>query len=117
MLDQEYDPYLDDEWLTDNDWLTRFSKAREKIVGKVKGTEPPSVQGTQYSEEVLVLREMVPIRTERISLREPVTGGNHAPIGKSHKVYSSANSQEIPVSMENVRPERTEYQYVTSPSG
>ena len=46
MLDQGDDPYLDDEWLTDNDWLTRFSKAREKIVGKVKGTESPSFQGS-----------------------------------------------------------------------
>ena len=51
MLDQEYDPELDDEWLTANDQLTRFSKAREKIVGGVKGTESPSVQGTQSSEE------------------------------------------------------------------
>ena len=37
MLDQEYDIELDDEWLTANEQLTRFSKAREKIVGRVKG--------------------------------------------------------------------------------
>ena len=36
MLDQDEDPELDDEWLTTNEKLTRFSKAREKIVGKVK---------------------------------------------------------------------------------
>ena len=50
MLDQEDDPELYDEWLTDNEWLTRFRKAREKIVGMVKGSESPSVQGPQYSE-------------------------------------------------------------------
>ena len=45
MLDQEYDPDLDDEWLTSDERLTSFSKAREKIVGRVKGSEYPSVQG------------------------------------------------------------------------
>ena len=29
----------------------------------------------------------------------------------------SSDSQEVPVSMENVHPEKTEDQYVTSPSG
>ena len=38
ILDQEYDPELDDEWLIADEQLTRFSKAREKIVGRVKGT-------------------------------------------------------------------------------
>ena len=38
MLDQEDDPELDDEWLTAYEQLTRFSKAREKIVGRVKGS-------------------------------------------------------------------------------
>ena len=32
MLDQEDDPELDDEWLTSDEQLTRFIKAREKIV-------------------------------------------------------------------------------------
>ena len=50
MLDQEDDPDLDDEWLTANEQLTRFSKSREKIVGRVKGSESPSVQEPQYSE-------------------------------------------------------------------
>ena len=36
MLDQEDDPELDDEWLTAHEQLTRFSKAREKIVGRTK---------------------------------------------------------------------------------
>ena len=31
MLYQEDDPELDDEWLTDNEKLTRFRKAREKL--------------------------------------------------------------------------------------
>ena len=37
MLDQEDDPELDDEWFTDYEQLTRFRKAREKIVGRFKG--------------------------------------------------------------------------------
>ena len=48
---------------------------------------------------------------------EPGTNGNHAPIGQAQNDGSSANSQEIPVSMDNVRPEGTEDQYVTSPNG
>ena len=43
MLDQEDDPELDDEWLADNEQLTRFRTAREKIVGRVKGIESSSV--------------------------------------------------------------------------
>ena len=43
---------------------------------------------------------------------EPGTNGNHAPIGQAQKDGSSANSQEIPVSMENVCPEGTVDQYV-----
>ena len=93
MLDQEYDTELDDEWLTADDQLTRFRKSREKIVGRVKGTESPSVQGPQYSEEDLVVRERVPIRTEIPSVREPGTNGNHAPIGQAQNGGSSANSQ------------------------
>ena len=34
------------------------------------------------TEEDLVVWERVPIRTERPSVREPVTNGNHAPIGQ-----------------------------------
>ena len=49
MFDQEDDPGLDDEWLTSNEQLTRFRKYREQIVGRVKGTESPSVQGPQSS--------------------------------------------------------------------
>ena len=48
MLDQEDDPELDYEWLTDDKKLTRFSKARQKIVGRVKGIESPYIQGPQY---------------------------------------------------------------------
>ena len=63
ILDQEDDPELDDEWLAADEKLTRFIKAREKIVGRVKGTESPSVQGPQSYEEDLVLRSRVPSRT------------------------------------------------------
>ena len=47
MLEQEDDPDLDDECLTADDWLTLFRKDIEQIVGRVKGSEPPSVHGTQ----------------------------------------------------------------------
>ena len=53
MLDQEDDPELDDEWLTADEQLTHFSKSREQIVDRVKGTELPYVQGHQSSEEEL----------------------------------------------------------------
>ena len=69
MLDQEDDPELDYEWLADDEHLIRFSKARDKIVGRVKGSESPSVQGPQSSEEDVVVRERVPSRTERPSVR------------------------------------------------
>ena len=69
MLDQEDNPGLDDEWLNVDEQLKCFRKAREKIVGRVKGTESPSIQGTQSSEEDLVVRERVPSRTERPSVR------------------------------------------------
>ena len=62
MLDQEDDPELDCEWLTADEQLTRFIKAREKILGRVKGSESPSLQRHQSSEEDIVVREMVPIR-------------------------------------------------------
>ena len=48
MLDLEYDPELDDEWLNVDERLTSFSKDREQIVGRVNISESPSVQGPQY---------------------------------------------------------------------
>ena len=67
--------------MTRNERLTRFSKAREKIVGRVKGSESPSVQGPQSSEKNIVVRERFPRMTEMSSVREPGTDGNHAIIG------------------------------------
>ena len=87
MLDQEDDPELDDEWLTVDVQLTRFSKDREKNLGRVKGTEYPSVRGPQYYDEYLVVRERVTSRAEMSSVREPGTNGNHAPIGQAHIVH------------------------------
>ena len=55
--------------------------------------------------------------TEMPSVREPGTNGNHAPIGQAQNGGSSANSQEILVSMDNVCPKKNENQSVTSPSG
>ena len=57
--------------MTDDEQLTRFSKAREQIVGRVKGTESKYVQGPQSSEEYLVVMERVPSRTDIPSVREP----------------------------------------------
>ena len=65
MLDQENDPYLDDGWLTADYWLTRFRKTRDRIVGRAKGEDSPSSQGTQYYEEELFVWERTPIRTYR----------------------------------------------------
>ena len=93
MLDQEDDTELDDECLTYYEKLTRFSKDREKIEGRVKGSDSPSVKITQYSEEDLFVKERFPSRTGRPSVREPGTDGNHAPIGQAHNDGSSANSQ------------------------
>ena len=64
MIDQRDDIELYDEWLTVDEQLTRFRKSREKIVGRFKGTESPSVKGPQSSEEDLVVKERVPSRTE-----------------------------------------------------
>ena len=89
MLDQEDDPELDDEWFTSDDKLTRSIKAREKNVGRFKGTESLSVQGTQYYEEDLVVRERFPSRSDIPSVREPGTNGNYAPIGQAHNNGSS----------------------------
>ena len=66
MLDQEYYPEFYGEWLFSNERLTRFRKSREKIVGIIKGSELPSVQGTQYYENDLVVRYMVTSRNERL---------------------------------------------------
>ena len=93
--------------MTADEQLTRFSKAREQIVGRVKRIESPSVQGPQSSEEDLVVRERVTSRTEIPSVREPGTNGNHAPIEQAQNIGSSGNSQEIPVSMDNVCPRTT----------
>ena len=117
MLDQEDDTELDDEWLTANEQLTRFRKSREKIVGRVKGIELPSIQGPQSFEEYLIVRERVPSRTDIPSVIEPGTNENHEPIDQAQNSGSSDNSQEIPVSMDNVCPDGNENQYVTSPSG
>ena len=51
MLEQEDDPELDDYWLTANEWLTSFIKARDWIVVSSRGVESSSFQGPQYSEE------------------------------------------------------------------
>ena len=64
-----------------------------------------------------VVRYNVPIRTERPSVREPGTNGNHAPIGQAHNDGSSTNIQEIPVSIYNVCPEGNEDQSITSVYG
>ena len=95
--------------MTDDDQLTCFRKVREQIVGRFKVTELPYVQGPQSYEEDLVLMYRVSSRTEKTSVREPGTYGNHAPIGQAQNGGSSANIQEIPVSMDNVCTKGTEY--------
>ena len=103
--------------MTADERLTHFSKSREQIVGRFKRAELPYVQGTQSSEEDLVVWERVPIRTNMISVRELVTYGNHSLVDQAQNNGPSANSQEITVSTENVRYEGTKDQSVTYPSG
>ena len=114
MLDQEDDIQLEDEWLTADERLTCFIKSRQQVVVRVKGSELLSVQGPQYSEKDLVVRKSLPSSTERPTVIEPGTNGNHAPIGQAQNDNSSANSQEISVSMDNVRPGVTEDQSIIS---
>ena len=68
----------------------------------------PSIQGPKSSEKELVVRERVTSRTEIPPVREPGNNGNHAPIGQAQNGGSSANSQEIPVLMDNVCPKGNE---------
>ena len=69
MLDQEYDPELDSEWLTPNERLIHFRKYRKRILGGVKVAESPYVQGNQSSEEYLLVRIRVTSRTKRPPVR------------------------------------------------
>ena len=82
MLYQEDDSELYDEWLTSDERLTRFTKSRDQIVGRFKVSHPPYVQGPQSSEEDLFLRESIPSRNERLSVRETGTYRNHVTIGQ-----------------------------------
>ena len=66
ILYQEDNTELDYDWLTNNERLTIFTKPRERIVGMVKVAESPSVQGPQYSEEDLVVRERVSSRNKSL---------------------------------------------------
>ena len=61
--------------------------------------------------------DRVPSRTERPSGIEPVTYGNYTLVGQAHNNGSSDNIQEIPVSIDNVRPGGAGYQSVTYTSG
>ena len=79
--------------LTDDDQLTCFIKDIERIVGRVKGEVSPYVQGHQYYEEELFVRERVPNRTAIPPARVPGTSGNHSPIVQAHNNSSSDNKQ------------------------
>ena len=46
---------MDDGWFISDDQLARFSKARERIVGRVEISELSYIQGPQSSEEELVV--------------------------------------------------------------
>ena len=60
---------------------------------EVKRADFPYVQGSQSSEEEVVVRDRVLNRTERPSVREPGINGNHAPICQAWNNGSSDNSQ------------------------
>ena len=50
MLDQEYEPEFDYEWLNADERLTYFRKSRDQIVGRVKGEDLKSFQRPQSSK-------------------------------------------------------------------
>ena len=93
MLKQEDDPYLDEEWLTYDERSARFIKYREHIVGKSIRAEMPSVQGHKSSEEDLVIRERVPIKTEIKQDNNTGNNGIHATIVQVHNDGYSYNMQ------------------------
>ena len=74
MLDQSYDPELDDGWFFNNERLTHFSKYRYQILGRAKGAETPYFQEPQYPEEDPVSRERSPSRTEMWPVRKNKCG-------------------------------------------
>ena len=76
----------------------------------------PSVQEPQSSEEYLAVRNMVPIRTNKPSVRDTGTNGNHMLISQACN-SSSIKLKEIPVPMYNIISKGTEDKSVTSPSG
>ena len=73
-------------WLNYNEQLTLFIKSIDKIVSRFKVEESPSVQGLQYSEKDLLVRERVTSRTEMLSVIEPFTDGNNAPMPHSANI-------------------------------
>ena len=93
MLDKEDDTELDDEWLNADEELTRFRKARDQIVGRVKGSESTYVQGPQSSEEDLVVRERVPSRTEIPQSENLELMGNMNPLIKHRTVVLVLTSE------------------------
>ena len=93
MLDQWYDPELYYGWLTSNDQVTRFRKARDNILERVKVPKTIYVQLTQYYEEDPVLKNMGSIRTDSLSFIDPGTGVNHAPVVQVRNSCSSTNRQ------------------------
>ena len=48
MLDQKNNPKLDDKWLDDDEQLKCYIIDREKILGRVKGSEIPPFKGYKY---------------------------------------------------------------------
>ena len=63
MLDQKNNPKLDDKWLDDDEQLKCYIIDREKILGRVKGSEIPPFKGYKYYHYYLVVRVRVTSRT------------------------------------------------------
>ena len=87
--------------------MTHFRISRERVVGRFKVPESPSVQGPQYFGEDLVVKDRVPISTERPSVIEPVTYGKHDIIFQACNDIPGSNRQEIPVPTDNGHPKGT----------
>ena len=67
-------------WLTADERLAHFSKARDRILRRAKVAKSPSIQGPQSSEGDLVVLKKDPIRTDMSLVSKSSTNRNHVSV-------------------------------------
>ena len=87
------DSEFDECWLTSNEWLKLFSIYIYCVVGKVKASKSTYIQVSQYYEEDLVAKEMVPSSIEIPEVIENLIYGNHATVGQAKNDSFNNNIQ------------------------